>query len=92
MRDRALAGAVLLLIINLIGLGFGPLLTGVVSDALRARFIHDGMIDAHATMQGLRWSLCVMTFVNVWSTFHYMRAARTLREDLATLDVTTRSS
>jgi len=82
--ERAVAGALLLLAINLIGLGFGPLLTGVFSDLFRARFLGQGMDDAHATMEGLRWSLCVMTFVNVWSTFHYMRAARTVREDLAT--------
>jgi len=82
-RDRALAGAVLLLVVNLIGLGLGPLLTGVFSDVFRARFMGQGLNETSATMEGLRWSLCVMTVVNVWSTFHYMRAAKTLREDLA---------
>ncbi len=83
VRERAVSGALLLLVINLIGLGLGPLLTGVFSDLFRTRFLEQGMNDAQATMEGLRWSLCAMTIVNVWSTFHYMRAAKTLREDLA---------
>lgn len=45
--------------------------------------MEQGLNETSATMEGLRWSLCVMTAVNVWSTFHYMRAAKTLREDLA---------
>jgi MFS family permease len=82
IRDRALAGALMLLIINLIGLGLGPVLTGVLSDALRAHFVSAGANDRSATAEGLRWSLCAMTAVNVWSAAHYMRAARSLRDDL----------
>lgn len=83
-RARAVAGALLLLVINLIGLGLGPLLTGVFSDLFAAQLIAQGLNETIASTQGLRSSLCVMTIVNVWSAFHYMRAARTLREDLAT--------
>ena len=39
--------------------------------------------NAVATANGLRWALCAMMVVNVWSALHYMLAARTLRKDLA---------
>jgi hypothetical protein len=83
IRDRALAGAIMLLIINFIGLGMGPLLTGMFSDAFKARFVAQGMSEAAATAQGLRWALCAMTTVNVWSALHYIRGARSVRADLA---------
>ena len=79
-----LAGAFLLLIINLIGLGLGPLLTGMLSDAFKDRLVGAGSDELAATAQGLRYALVVTTCVNVWSAFHYVRGARTLREDLAT--------
>jgi hypothetical protein len=82
-RDRALAGAIMLFIINLIGLGGGPVLTGIFSDAFKARLLGHGLSEAAATAEGLRWALCAMTGVNVWSALHYLRGARALREDLA---------
>jgi hypothetical protein len=83
VRERALAGAVLLLIINLIGLGLGPTLAGWLSDVFRTAFAADGMELSRATAQGLRYALCAVTLVNLWSAFHYFMAARSLREDLA---------
>jgi MFS family permease len=85
VRERALSGALLLFVINLIGLGLGPLLTGVTSDVLKQRFVSGGMAETLAAGEGLRWALCLMMFVNVWSGYHYMRSARTLREDIASV-------
>lgn len=82
VRERALAGAILLFIINLIGLGGGPWLTGVLSDFMRGRFLEVGTEATLATAQGLRYALCFMVCINLWSAFHYAMAARTLREDL----------
>ena len=82
-RERALAGALLLFIINLIGLGLGPLLTGMVSDMFKSHFTGRGLAEAAATAEGLRYALSVMVCVNLWSAFHYMRSARTIREDIA---------
>jgi MFS family permease len=82
-RERAIAAAVALLVINLVGLGLGPLLTGVLSDVFRAHHLKNGLSDAVATAEGLRWSLMAMSAVNIWSALHYVLAARTLREDLA---------
>lgn len=83
VRERALAGALMLFITNLIGLGLGPLLTGMLSDLLKGRYIQAGVPELAATADGLRWALCAMTIVNVWSALHYLLAARTLRRDLA---------
>jgi len=84
LRERALAGALLLFIINLIGMGLGPLLTGMLSDLLMHRFKDQGLSEAAATADGLRWALRIMIGVNFWSAAHYMRGARFLPADLAT--------
>lgn len=83
IRERALAGALLLFIVNLIGLGFGPLLTGMLSDVFKTMLVDGGASEVSATAQGLRWSLIVMVCVNAWSALHYVIATRTLREDAA---------
>ncbi len=73
VRMRALASAILFFVLNLVGLGLGPLVTGMVSDLLTPDFGD----------QSLRYALALMSVVYVWSTFHYLMAARTIREDLA---------
>jgi MFS family permease len=83
VRERAVASALTLLVINLLGLGLGPLLTGVLSDLYKQQLMSAGSTELLATAEGLRWSLITMGAVNIWSALHYMLAARTLREDLA---------
>src|ERR1044072_3701259 len=53
IRERALASALLLFIINLIGLGLGPLFAGIVSDQLRQLFVERGLTEAQALGEGL---------------------------------------
>jgi hypothetical protein len=72
---------VLLLIVNLIGLGLGPTLVGVVSDIINNRFIAAGLATEVARAQGLRWALIIMVCINVWSFIHYMLGAKTLVRD-----------
>ncbi|XOV88542.1 MAG: spinster family MFS transporter [Pseudomonadota bacterium] len=72
LRMRALASSILFFVLNLIGLGLGPLLTGFISDLLVPRFGEES----------LRYALVIVVLVYGWSTFHYMMAARTIREDL----------
>jgi MFS family permease len=81
IRERALASALLLFILNLIGLGLGPLFAGIASDQLRQAFLDRGMAEAEALGEGLRWSLRVIVAVNLWSAVHYFLAARTLRQE-----------
>jgi MFS family permease len=70
---RALASAILLFIINLIGLGLGPLLVGRISDTLRPTYGDDS----------LRYALLIVVVIgSAWATIQYLLAARTLEEDL----------
>ena len=75
VRMRALAASILLLILSLIGLGFGPLLTGVLSDWL----------NSHTTLgvDSLRYALVTATLFLTFATIANLLAARTIREDLA---------
>jgi MFS family permease len=81
IRERALASAVLLFIVNLIGLGLGPLFAGFASDQLRQMFLGQGLTEAEALGEGLRWSLRIIVTVNLWSAAHYFIATRTLRAE-----------
>lgn len=73
LRMRAMASALALLIINVIGLALGPLLTGVLSDLLEGRFAEESM----------RYSLLLVTSVILpWAGWHYIRAGQTIDADL----------
>jgi MFS family permease len=82
VRERAVSGALLLFVLNLIGLGLGPTLTGIISDALRDSYVAGGMELEAARADGLKYALCIMSIANIWSAFHYFRAGSTLREDI----------
>lgn len=77
LRMRALTSALVLLIINLIGLACGPLLTGVLSDALNPAFGADSM----------RYSLLIVCAIMLpWSAWHFWRAGKTIDGDLTRAD------
>jgi predicted MFS family arabinose efflux permease len=74
---RAMASAILLFILNLIGLGIGPWFVGFLSDQLTPRF----------GAEAIRYSLVsVVSIGNLWAAGHYFFAARTLRADLTRKD------
>jgi len=73
LRMRAQASAILFFVLNLIGLGLGPMATGLLSDFLKPEY---GNLS-------IRYALVTMVLVNVWCATHYYLATRTLREDLA---------
>ena len=74
---RALASAILLFVLNLIGLGLGPLFAGFLSDQLRPEF----------GIESIRYALLyVAVGGNLWAAWHYYLASRTLREDLTAKD------
>jgi hypothetical protein len=56
-KKGSLAGALLLFVMNLIGLGLGPLLTGMISDTIRSHLEAAGLAEATATADGLRYAL-----------------------------------
>jgi predicted MFS family arabinose efflux permease len=69
---RALASAVNLLLLSLIGFGLGSLVVGMLNDRLAALFGD----------QAVRYSLALVAVLSIWSGAHNLIAARTLREDL----------
>lgn len=74
LRMRAMSSAVLFFILNIIGLGLGPFVVGLISDYL----------EPSVGIHSIRWSLTIVVFTfNIWCVFHYMMASRTVREDLA---------
>ena len=75
LRSRALASAIMLLVLNLVGLGLGPQLIGIVSDLVSGPFGSDS----------LRYALIGAAFVNIWACAHYYLAGRTIRQDLDTV-------
>jgi MFS family permease len=77
LHMRATASAIMLFIINLIGLGLGPQTVGMLSDLL-APFYRE---------EAIRYALLsVVASGSVWAAIHYLAAARTLREDLKAKD------
>lgn len=72
---RAAASALLLFIINIIGLVFGPTMVGIISDLLQSSW---QMND----IESLRWALLLCNFVYLLSFYYYFRASRTLESDL----------
>jgi predicted MFS family arabinose efflux permease len=79
LRMRAVASALLLFILNSVGLGLGPLSAGVLSDLLEGFFGGDSM----------RYSLLFIALVvGPWSAWHYFAAGRHIEGDLARSDET----
>jgi len=76
---RSVVPAVNLLIINVIGLGLGPMTVGVLSDLLEPSYGIDS----------LRRALLIVGSAWLWGGLHFYLASRTLREDLAGMDKST---
>ena len=68
---RSVAAAILLFTINLIGMGVGPTLAGVLSDLLRPDYGADS----------LRYALLMVGFLNLWAALHYFLAGPKLAAD-----------
>ncbi len=69
LRLRAMWAAITLLVINLVGLGLGPLLVGRISD-----WLSPSLGDA-----SLRWALVIVVSLTPWALFHYWRAGVLLK-------------
>jgi MFS family permease len=83
LRERALSTAILFLVLNLIGLGLGPVATGFLSDTYAEYFASQRADDTEASGDGLRFALMTMLFTNVLSIICYLRTTRSLRAELA---------
>ena len=72
LRMRAVAAGILLFIINIIGLGLGPQLVGILSDVLNPEYGDES----------LRWALLICSLGYVWAAVPYFIAGRHLGGDL----------
>ncbi|MBX9785370.1 MAG: MFS transporter [Chitinophagaceae bacterium] len=72
LRMRSIASAILFFVLNIIGLGCGPLFTGMVSDYLKPSM----------GAESLRWALSTTVISNVLAAALFFLAAKTIREDL----------
>jgi MFS family permease len=69
---RAMAVSIFLLVTNLIGMGAGPVVTGVVSD----------LFGGGSSADGLRFALAITLVFNAWGALHFWLASRSLQRDL----------
>jgi predicted MFS family arabinose efflux permease len=77
IRMRSVASAILLFIINIIGLGLGPQAAGILSDYLTAT----------QGVDSLRYSLLTIgAITGPWTAWHFYKASRYIEADLARVD------
>lgn len=69
---RATAMTVQLFFANIIGMGVGPLMVGVLSDLFQPTF----------GAEGLRYALLIMSLLWIWAGYHLLRVGRTIEADL----------
>ncbi|GAB3711360.1 MFS transporter [Spirosoma flavus] len=69
---RSLTSAILFFVLNLVGLGFGPLTVGIISDWLAPTLGNES----------LRWAMSIVIIISVGSTTLFLIAARKLTADL----------
>lgn len=90
VRMRAVAAAILLFVLNIIGMGIGPWLVGLLSSSLSGEgglgFITDIVVSVSGvkfdTSESLRWSLFSVAMFNIAATTCYLFAAKYVRRDL----------
>ena len=69
---RAITSAVFLLLINMLGNGFGPLSVGMISDWLTPQY----------GSEAIRWALCSVAFLEIIAVACFYKAATYLLEDM----------
>lgn len=69
---RSLTSAILFLILNLIGLGFGPLVVGMISDSLAVSL----------GAESLRWAMASILIASAMAVVLFFSAARTMKADI----------
>ena len=69
---RALTSAILFLVLNLIGLGFGPLVVGMISDLLAPAL----------GIESLRWAMSITLIVSIAATLLFFITAKKMAVDL----------
>ncbi len=69
---RATVSAIMLFVLNFVALGFGPLVVGVLSDALNPAYGEDS----------LRYALMCTSLINIWAAGHYVLAGTAFAKEM----------
>jgi MFS family permease len=69
---RATTLSVVMLIANLIGMGVGPQIVGILSD----------LLTPVAGADALRWAMMAMSFIAFWAAFHFWRIGTHVSTDI----------
>jgi predicted MFS family arabinose efflux permease len=72
---RATTLSVVMLFANLVGGGVGPQIVGILSDTLHPKFGADS----------LRYAMLALSFVALWSAYHFWHVGKTVHKDLSDL-------
>jgi predicted MFS family arabinose efflux permease len=72
---RATTLAVVMLLANLIGMGAGPQIVGILSD----------LLAPVAGTESLRYAMVTMSFVALWAAYHFWQVGLTVKADLAAI-------
>jgi MFS family permease len=70
---RATTMALIMLAANLIGMGIGPQIVGILSDALKP------LLGGNS----LRYAMLATSWLALWSAYHFWQVGRTVRADLS---------
>ena len=76
VQMRAVSSAIMMLCLNLIGMGLGPLLVGVLSDLLTPQYGQDALSVA----------LAFFTLVGLWGSVHFWLCGRALAKQQQDLE------
>jgi len=74
---RATVLAVVMLLANLIGMGAGPQIVGILSDRLMPTYHQDS----------LRYAMMIMSLVALWGAYHFWQAGDIVKEEISARDV-----
>jgi predicted MFS family arabinose efflux permease len=72
---RATTLAVVMLLVNLVGMGVGPQMVGILSDLLKPSLAGDS----------LRYAMLIVSFLALWAAYHFWQIGKTVREDLSAI-------
>lgn len=74
---RSVVSAIMLFILNIIGLGFGPQMVGLLADFLKPTY----------GIEALRYALLLTSLIGLWGAWHYYMAGKALGKEATAVGV-----
>ncbi|CUH64747.1 L-galactonate transporter [Thalassovita gelatinovora] len=73
--EKPMTTAIMMFTLNLIGLGLGPFLVGLMSETLSTQ-----AFESIAPRDTLKYALAALQFFGLWGAYHFWRAAALMRQ------------